>query len=119
MSYLRTSRSPYDIDIKDELGAMLLGREQEMAELAEWAAANQASWTEEYARTFNAERRRKAAKEGAALSDGSFPIYSQKDADNAAGLAGKGSAAKATVHAHIKKRVRALGLKLPPSVAAA
>lgn len=114
MTYLKTSRS-----VRDELGAMLLGRERDLVELAAWEAENRDAWDEEYARTFSAERRRKAAKEGAALSDGSFPIYSQEDAHNAARLADKGKAAKATVHAHIRKRVKALGLKMPPSVASA
>ena len=119
MTYLKTTRTQYDINVHEELGAMLLGREQEMSELAAWAAANQGAWDEEYARTFTAEQRRKHAKSGAALPDGSYPILNQEDANNAAILAGKGKAAKSTVHAHIRKRVKALGLKMPPSVAAA
>ena len=57
--------------------------------------------------------RDKAAKEGAALSDGSFPIYSQADAENAWRLRNNGDHAEASVVAHIKKRVKALGLKMP------
>jgi hypothetical protein len=119
MTYINTRQSTYDIKVKEELGAMLLGREHELQELAQWTAANQHAWDEEYARTFTAEQRRKHAKSGAALSDGSYPILNQEDANNAAILAGKGKAAKSTVLAHIRKRVKALGLKMPPSVAAA
>ena len=116
--------NPYEIQVKEELGAMLLGEERrKAAEEAmsdeEWAALHRHNWTEEYARDFSAARRRKAAKEGAALPDGSFPIYNQEDVTNAATLAGKGKAAKATVLAHIRKRVKALGLKMPPSAAPA
>lgn len=71
----------------------------------------------EEARSFSAEQRRSAAKSGAALSDGSYPIYTQKDADNAAKLVGHGNAADSTIIAHIRKRVKALGLTMPASLA--
>jgi hypothetical protein len=70
-------------------------------------------WAIEDARDFSAEQRRKAAKEGAALSDGSYPIYNQDDLDNAVRAIGRGGASTDTVKAHIRKRARQLGLKLP------
>jgi hypothetical protein len=121
MTYINTARGPHRINVKEELGAMLLGRDHEMQELAAWAGENVAAWKvdEEFGRSFSAEQRKKAAKEGASLPDGSFPIYSQEDVDNANKLRGKGGAATATVIAHIKKRVKSLGLKMPPSLAGA
>jgi hypothetical protein len=67
----------------------------------------------EEARTFSAQERRQAAKDGAALPDGSYPIRNQKDLDNAVGLVGNGKAPNATVIAHIRKRAKQLNLKLP------
>lgn len=57
---------------------------------------------------FTAERRRKLAKKGQAMPDGSFPIEDEEDLKNAIQAIGRAknpSAAKA----HIKKRARALG----------
>lgn len=118
-----TSRRMTDAKTRDELGAVL-SRQEEWArrdaeELAAWAEANKHAWTEEYARTFTTGQRRKAAKEGAALADGSYPIYNQDDANNAARSIGRGGKAKATIIAHIRKRVKALGLKAPPVAAGA
>lgn len=116
-----TSRRLNDGQTREELGAVLDRHaersEHDAQELAAWAEANCHAWVEEYARTFTTAQRRKAAKEGAALSDGSYPIYSQEDADNAAQRIGTGDAAKGTIVAHIRKRVKALGLKLPPVAA--
>lgn len=67
----------------------------------------------ETARTFSAAEKRAGAKSGAALPNGSFRIDNQADADNAAGLRGNGRTPEATVVAHIRKRVKALGLKMP------
>jgi len=122
--HFNSRSNPYQINVKDELGAMLKhAADERAAEDAmsdeEWATLHRHAWTEEYARDFSAERRRKAAKEGAALPDGSFPIYNQEDVTNAATLASKGKAPLATVLAHIRKRVKALGLKMPPSAAPA
>ena len=67
-------------------------------------------------RDYSSKQRKKAAKEGAALPDGSFPIYNQEDADNAWGLRGHNeNHSEATIIAHIRKRVKALGLKMPGS----
>lgn len=71
----------------------------------------------EHAKDFSADQRKQAAKEGASLPDGSFPIYNQKDANDAADDIGRTNHPKATVIAHIKQRVKQLGLKAPPSVA--
>lgn len=67
----------------------------------------------EEARSFSAEQRRNAAKEGASLSDGSYPIYNQSDLDNAVRRIGTGGASADTIKAHIRKRAKALKLKLP------
>ena len=57
---------------------------------------------------FSTGARDKAADSGAALPDGSFPIYSKHDLKNAIALAG---AAKdpAAAKAHIKSRAKTLG----------
>jgi hypothetical protein len=78
-----------------------------------WDELRNLGYAIEEARTFTAEQRRKAAKEGAALSDGSYPIYNQGDLSAAVSRIGTGKADPATVKAHIRKRAKALGLKLP------
>jgi len=60
-------------------------------------------------RDFSASERRTAAQTGAAMSDGSFPIYNAKDLENAIRLAGHASN-PAKAKAHIKSRARSLGL---------
>lgn len=115
MTYYKTTRGPYDINVQDELGAMLLVREREVQELEEWARLNSPNWeaADELGRTFTAEQRRKAAKEGASLPDGSYPIYNLTDAMNALRRIGTGKASKGTILAHIRKRARQLGFKAP------
>jgi hypothetical protein len=65
------------------------------------------------ARSFSAAERKKAASSGAAMADGSYPINSQADANNAWKLRNNGKASPEAVVAHIRKRVKALGLKMP------
>ena len=61
-------------------------------------------------RDVSTDERKKLAKEGKALSDGSFPIANCKDASNAIHRIGTGSNhAKSTIVAHIRKRVKELG----------
>jgi hypothetical protein len=65
-------------------------------------------------RDFSQKERDEAADSGAALSDGSYPIKSQEDLNNAVRLRGKSkSHSKAAVEAHIRRRAKALGLKVP------
>jgi hypothetical protein len=59
-------------------------------------------------RTFNSDERKAAAKSGAAMPDGSFPIENKKDLENAIRLAGH-STNPAAAKSHIKKRAKALG----------
>lgn len=67
-------------------------------------------------RDYTSKRRQQAAEDGAALSDGTYPIYNQEDADNAWELRNNSkSHSAASVVAHIRKRVDALGLKMPGS----
>lgn len=107
-------------EITDELAAFAARRDAEaQAEFEEWARVGAPIWAQEQGRAFTTGQRRKAAKEGASLPDGSYPIYNQDDADNAAEAIGRGKAAKGTIIAHIRKRVRALGLKHPPVAAPA
>ena len=47
------------------------------------------------------------------MAGGKYPIYSQEDADNAWDLRNNGKADPASVVTHIRKRVKALGLKMP------
>lgn len=67
-------------------------------------------------REFTAAQRRKDAKSGAAMKDGSFPIQNGEDLENAIRLAGKAKDPEAA-RAHIKRRAAALGLssKIPDS----
>jgi hypothetical protein len=61
-------------------------------------------------RDYSAEERRKMAKDGRALPDGSFPIDNCADAEDAIRAQGRASYGKrARVRTHIRKRVRALG----------
>lgn len=59
-------------------------------------------------REFSTDERKAAAKEGAALPDGSFPIKSVGDLDNAIKAYGRAKD-KAAAKAHIIKRAKALG----------
>jgi len=64
-------------------------------------------------RDFPAAKRKRMAKAGTAMPDGSFPIANAEDLANARRLAGKSkSYSKAQVMAHIRKRARALGIGL-------
>lgn len=67
-------------------------------------------------RNFDAKQRESAAKSGAAMSDGSFPIESGADLSNAIQAIGRAKN-RAAVAKHIKARARALGMtdKLPSS----
>lgn len=68
-------------------------------------------WLQE--RAFSADQRKSAAKDGAALPDGSFPIRNAKDLENARRAVGRADPSKrAAVKAHIRKRAKALGVKL-------
>lgn len=62
----------------------------------------------EYFRQFSPEERRRLAKEGKALPDGSFPIVTVQDLRNAMQAIGRGGAPRAQIVNHIKKRARAL-----------
>lgn len=60
-------------------------------------------------RDFSAKERKKDAKSGAAMKDGSFPIENESDLKNAIKLAGHASNPSAA-RAHIKSRAKSLGL---------
>ena len=62
------------------------------------------------ARDFSQEEREGLAKEGKALPDGSFPIVTREDLENAIQAVGRASDPDAAKR-HIKKRARALGLE--------
>jgi hypothetical protein len=66
------------------------------------------TWDDGFA--VSAKERRAAAKSGAALPDGSFPIRNCADASNAIHAQGRADPAKrGRVRSHIRTRVRALG----------
>lgn len=79
---------------------------QKEGEIASWEEEMQA--VTETARDFPAGERKKLAKEGHAMPDGSFPIKTKQDLKNAIRLAGRAKNASAA-RAHIKKRAKALG----------
>ena len=66
-------------------------------------------------RKFNAKERREAAKSGAAMKDGSYPIEDADDLENAIRAIGRAKDRNAVIR-HIKRRAKALDLesKLPP-----
>jgi hypothetical protein len=67
-------------------------------------------FTRLFKRDFSAKQRDRAADSGAAFSDGSYPIYSERDAENAENL--KNSTSKhsaASVQRHIDERAKELG----------
>lgn len=74
------------------------------ADLMEWVSLEGGSVFRDY----TAEQRRRMASEGRALPDGSFPIGTCEDAENAIHAQGRAKD-KGEVVAHIRKRVRALG----------
>jgi phage head maturation protease len=59
-------------------------------------------------RSFTAEQRRRAAKSGAAMKDGSYPIENRDDLSNAIRAIGRAKN-RAVTMAHIKMRARAMG----------
>ncbi len=59
-------------------------------------------------RDYSAEERRRMARTGEAMPDGSFPIANCTDARNAIQAQGRGSAPQARITSHIRKRVRSL-----------
>ena len=61
-------------------------------------------------RKFTEEQRKKDAKEGKAMPDGSFPIENSKDLKNAIKAYGRARDPKAAKR-HIKKRAKDLGLE--------
>ena len=60
-------------------------------------------------RDFTAEQRKKLAETGAAMSNGSYPIETKGDLENAVHAIGRGNAPHADIRAHIIRRARALG----------
>lgn len=70
----------------------------------------------ETGRDFNTATRKRMAKSGTAMSDGSFPIANAEDLSNAIHLAGKAKD-PAAARRHIIRRARALGLsgRIPDS----
>jgi hypothetical protein len=60
-------------------------------------------------RDYTAEERRRLAREGKAMPDGSFPIVNCTDAENAIRSQGRAGSSQARVESHIRKRVKALG----------
>jgi hypothetical protein len=66
-----------------------------------------------YERDFSQGQRKKLAKKGSAMKDGSFPISNEKDLKNAERAIGRAHPSKrAKVRAHIRKRAAALGVSL-------
>ena len=60
-------------------------------------------------RYISADEREKAAKSGAAMPDGSYPIRNVDELKAAIHLAGHGKGSQAEIRAHIRKRAAALG----------
>jgi hypothetical protein len=68
-------------------------------------------------REFKASARKKAAKAGAAMKGGRYPIYNRKDLKNAQRAIGRTPpSGRAAVRAHIRKRAKALGISMSESI---
>lgn len=70
-----------------------------------------------FERKFNTKQRETAAEKGNALPDGSYPISNKEDLKNAIKAQGRGlrkadDKRKKQVHAHIRKRAKALGVEV-------
>lgn len=90
--------------------AVKQGKSEQQAFKIAWSAAKRADGDEsmEWARNVSTEERKKLAKKGHAMSDGSFPIANKADLKNAIQAYGRASN-KAAVKRHIIKRAKALG----------
>jgi mevalonate pyrophosphate decarboxylase len=90
-----------------ELASVLKRHEDELAKVQE-----------EYSAKWDVGKRMQALKDGDALPGNppKFPIKDQDDMNNAAGLSGSSSVAKATIVAHLKKMAKKHSLKLPASL---
>jgi hypothetical protein len=64
-------------------------------------------------RDYSDAERRRMARSGEALPDGSFPIANCTDASNAISAQGRGGASQQRIVSHIRKRVRSLGCSGP------
>jgi len=60
-------------------------------------------------RAFSKGERKSLAKKGHAMSDGSYPIETREDVDNAIRLSGSGDASKSAVRAHIREQAARIG----------
>lgn len=60
-------------------------------------------------RAFSKGERKALAKKGHAMSDGSYPIETREDVDNAIRLSGSGDASKSAVRAHIREQAARIG----------
>jgi len=65
---------------------------------------------------YNTEQRRKMAKAGTAMPDGSFPIADCNDVTNALRSLGRTSKPQAKVISHIRSRAKSLGCKMTPAL---
>lgn len=72
-----------------------------------WEGVHELAATIEYARQFSTDQRKSAAKSGAALPDGSFPIQNKQDLKNAIKAVGRASNPD-KAKAHIKKMAKKL-----------
>jgi hypothetical protein len=102
---------PYDISgVVSAVNALEMFLDEEEEEAFEKFA--HADITKRY---FSTEEREEAEEKGHAMPGGKYPIENEEDLDNAIKLAGHGSAPESSIHEHIKKRARELGLshKIP------
>jgi len=64
---------------------------------------------------YSTDERKKLAKSGAAMRDGSYPIKDCGDVKDALHRIGTGKASKSAIVAHIRKRAKELGCSIPGS----
>jgi len=96
-------RAEYDLQMAEDIDMLVeLG-------VGEFCGAELAVLNKVDFRDYSPEDRRRMARSGEALPDGSFPIANCTDARNAIQAQGRGNASQQRVTSHIRKRVRSLG----------
>ncbi len=96
-----------DVDALAYAGAIILDEER-MSQARIFVSRDIVEDQEEERKDFSTDKRKQLAKSGAALPDGSFPIVTVQDLQNAISAFGRASD-KAAAKAHIIKRAKALG----------